>query len=109
MHITPLTLDQFRALMMAAGYQEAIERQWAPGTVLDTHTHPFEANALVVQGRMWLAVQGGAERLLQAGDTFHLGAEIPHTERYCAEQGATYWVARKDAAPAPAPSAPRPA
>lgn len=97
MNTTTLTLEQFRSIMTAAGYQEVISRQWAPGTVLDTHTHPFEANALVVQGRMWLAVQGGQERPLQAGDTFHLGPEIPHTERYCATEGATYWVARKDA------------
>ena len=93
---TALSLDQFRALMTAAGYSEVIERHWAPGTVLDTHTHPFGANAIVVQGRMWLAVQGGPERELQVGDTFALDAEIPHTERYCTEQGATYWVARKD-------------
>ena len=100
MTTTALSLEQFRALMTAAGYDEVIERQWAPGTVLDTHTHPFEANALVVQGRMWLAERGGAERVLQAGDTFHLAPEIPHTERYCAQEGATYWVARKDAVPA---------
>lgn len=97
MTTTELSLQQFRSLMTAAGYQEVIERSWAPGTVLDTHTHPFEANALVVQGRMWLAEQGGPERELQAGDTFHLAPEIPHTERYCSEHGATYWVARKDA------------
>lgn len=95
---TPLTLAQFRSLMTAAGYAEVIERQWAPGTVLDTHTHPFAANAIVVQGQMWLAVQGGEERVLNVGDTFSLDAEIPHTERYCPREGATYWVARRGAA-----------
>ena len=44
--------DQFRAEMLAAGYDEVLERPWAPGTVLDTHTHPFEANAIVVQGEI---------------------------------------------------------
>lgn len=97
MESTVLTLPQFRALMLAAGYTEAVERHWAPGTVLDTHTHPFEANALVVQGRMWLGVLGGAERALAVGDTFHLAPEVAHTERYCPQEGATYWVARKDA------------
>ena len=98
MTTTSLTLDQFRALMLPAGYEEVIERHWAPGTVLDTHTHPFEANALVVQGQLWLAEPGGAERHLKVGDTFHLAAEVPHSERYCTEQGATYWVARRSAA-----------
>jgi uncharacterized RmlC-like cupin family protein len=101
MSTTTLTLDQFRALMTAAGYHQVIERQWAPGTVLDTHTHPFEANAIVVQGEMWLGEPGGAERHLKVGDTFHLAPEIPHTERYCPAQGATYWVARKDTVAAP--------
>ena len=101
MSTTTLTLDQFRALMTAAGYHQVIERQWAPGTVLDTHTHPFEANAIVVQGEMWLSEPGGAERHLTVGDTFHLGPEIPHTERYWTTQGATYWVARKDTVSAP--------
>ena len=98
---TILTLEQFGSLMTAAGYHQVIERQWAPGTVLDTHTHPFEANALVVQGRMWLAEAGGHARELTVGDTFHLEPEVPHTERYCAQEGATYWVARKDTAAAP--------
>ena len=96
-----ISIEQFRALMTAAGYHQVIERQWAPGTVLETHTHPFEANAIVVQGQMWLGEPGGAERHLKVGDTFHLAPEIAHTERYCPTQGATYWVARKDAVPAP--------
>ena len=45
---------------------------------------------------MWLGDPGGAERPLTVGDTFHLAPEIPHTERDCPTQGATYWVARKN-------------
>ncbi|KAF1041509.1 MAG: hypothetical protein GAK35_03279 [Herbaspirillum frisingense] len=89
-----LTLEQFRQTMLAQGYQEVLERHWESGTVIDTHTHPFEANALVVQGEMFLAVQGQEERRLQPGDRFHLQPHMPHSERY-GEEGATYWVARK--------------
>ncbi len=88
------TLERFRADMLAAGYDEVLERRWAPGLVLDTHAHPFEANALVVQGEMWLAVDGSPERRLAPGDRFEVSTGVPHTERYGAE-GATYWVARK--------------
>lgn len=87
------TLAQFRATMLAAGYDEVLERVWAPDTVVDTHTHPFEANAIVVRGEMWLG-ENGSERLLLPGDRFHLQAHAPHTERYGPE-GATYWVARR--------------
>ena len=58
------TLAQFRATMLAAGYDEVLERVWAPDTVVDTHTHPFEANAIVVRGEMWLGENGSERRLL---------------------------------------------
>ena len=87
------TLDQFRSTMLADGYDEVLERLWAAGTVVDTHTHPFEANAIVVKGEMWLG-ENGVERCLLPGNRFHLQAHVPHTERYGAE-GATYWVARR--------------
>lgn len=88
------TFEQFRTTMLADGYDEVLERVWAPGTVLETHTHPFEANAVVVQGEMWLAVENGEAKGLLTGDRFHLQADVPHSERYGPE-GATYWVARR--------------
>ncbi|MBC5765741.1 cupin domain-containing protein [Ramlibacter sp. GTP1] len=88
------TFDEFRTQALARGADEVLERVWAPGTVLELHTHPFDADALVVQGEMWLG-EDGRERRLLAGDTFQLPAGKPHTERYGAE-GATYWVARRN-------------
>ncbi len=88
------TFDEFRTAMLAAGYDEVLERPWAAGQVVPHHTHPFEANALVVQGEMWLTVDGATERRLVAGDRFHLQPHQPHDERYGPE-GATYWVARR--------------
>ena len=94
MSATRPTFEQFRDDMLAAGYKEVLERPWAPGAVAPIHTHPFEANALVVQGEMWLTEQGGTERRLTSGDRFNLAANVPHEERY-GPQGATYWVARR--------------
>ena len=88
------SFEQFRADRIAAGFDEVVERRWAPGTVVATHTHPFEADGLVAEGEMWLAVAGGPERRLQPGERFHLARDVPHAERYGAE-GATYWVARR--------------
>lgn len=88
------SFDEFQATMLASGYDEVLVRPWASGTVVPHHTHPFEANALVVEGEMWLSVQSGPARHLVAGDRFHLLAHVPHEERYGA-QGATYWVARR--------------
>jgi mannose-6-phosphate isomerase-like protein (cupin superfamily) len=94
---TNFTLDQFRADMLAQGYDEVLERQWTPGTVIDLHQHDFEANAIVVQGEMVLAIDGEGERTLKVGDRFHLQPGTWHAETYSATEGATYWVARKRA------------
>lgn len=88
------SFDAFRTWAHAAGFDEVVERQWAPDTVLDTHTHPFAVEAVVTQGELWLSCEGQT-RHLRAGDTFALGREVPHAERYGTE-GATYWVARRN-------------
>lgn len=92
-----MSLDQsfpeFQGARLTEGFSEVLERYWPPFTVLETHEHEFDAKALVVQGEMWLTVQGETHRL-QAGSTFELEARLPHAERYGAS-GATYWVARR--------------
>lgn len=90
--MTP-TYAQFEAQARGRGFDEVLERQWAPLTVLETHTHPFDADAVVVQGEMWLTV-ADQTRHLRPGDTFTLARGIAHAERY-GEAGATYWVARR--------------
>jgi quercetin dioxygenase-like cupin family protein len=88
------TFEVFEAEARAAGFDEARVREWAPDTVLDTHTHAFDADAVVTQGEMWLTCKGDTRHLLP-GDTFSLAREVPHAERY-GPQGATYWVARRN-------------
>ena len=83
----------FERRALAAGFDEALERRWAPDTVLPTHSHDFDADAVVTQGEMWLGVDGAVQHL-RPGDTFTLARGMPHEERYGPE-GATYWVARR--------------
>ena len=85
---------QFEAAALAQGFDEVLAREWAPLTVLDTHTHPFAVQAVVVAGEMWLT-EGGQTRHLVVGHTFELARDEPHAERYGAV-GATYWVARRN-------------
>ena len=91
-----LTFAAFEAEARAAGFDEVLERRWAPNTVLDTHSHPFEVQAVVMQGEMWLT-HDGATRHLRPGDGFTLAHEAPHAERYGTD-GATFWAARRHAA-----------
>lgn len=87
------TFAEFEARARQAGFDQVIERRWEPAVVLDTHTHPFGVEALVVQGRMWLTCEGRT-RELGPGDRFSLERDVPHAERY-GDEGATYWVARR--------------
>jgi AraC-like ligand binding domain len=93
----PPSLEVFRATAQAAGFDEVLERQWAPDTVLDTHTHDFEADAVVVRGEMWLSCEGRTAHL-RPGDRFSLERLVPHAERY-GPAGAAYWVARRNPRP----------
>ena len=88
--------DAFRADALAAGFDEALERHWPANAVLDTHSHAFTAEAVVTQGEMWLTC-GDDTQYLTPGTTFKLAHDVPHSERYGPE-GATYWVARRNAA-----------
>jgi hypothetical protein len=88
-------LQAFRSQALAAGFDEVLEREWPPNAVLDTHTHPFAVEAVVVRGELWL-MHGGHTQHLRTGDRFALAREVPHAERYGPE-GATYWVARRNA------------
>jgi quercetin dioxygenase-like cupin family protein len=91
---TSSAFEAFAAAARAEGFDEVVERTWAPGTVLEQHAHPFALRALVVRGEMWLTV-GTEVRHLRAGDAFALDGDVPHAERYGPE-GATYWVARRN-------------
>lgn len=99
--MSDLDFRAFESEALAQGYDEVLERQWAPGQVLDTHTHPFSVKVLVVRGRMWL-IKGAHEHALGPGDRFTLAYAEPHGERY-GPDGATYWVARRNS-PQPLPA-----
>jgi len=88
------TFATYTAEARANGFDEVVERKWAPSLVLKSHKHPFSVKALVVQGEMWLTI-GDDVRHLHPGDEFTLDREQPHAERYGPE-GATYWAARRN-------------
>jgi mannose-6-phosphate isomerase-like protein (cupin superfamily) len=90
-----MNFETFARRMKKLGFDEVVKRQWQPLTIVEEHSHPFDSNAIVVRGEMWLTVNGRTEHLLP-GDTFELRAQQRHSERYGTE-GATYWVARRNA------------
>jgi len=91
--MTRPTFAEFQSLARAHGAADVQERRWNPHQVVEIHSHPFEAQAIVTQGEMWLTCGDETRHLLPGGE-FHLPAHTPHSERYGPE-GATYWVARR--------------
>lgn len=92
----PVSLEAFTEQARAAGFDEVLVREWQPGQVVGQHTHPFDVEAWVVRGEVWLTC-GGEVRHVQAGQPFQLPRDTPHEERYGPE-GATFWAARKHSA-----------
>jgi mannose-6-phosphate isomerase-like protein (cupin superfamily) len=99
------SFEAFAAAKRAAGFDESLVRRWEPDVSVDTHAHGFDADALVIQGEMWLT-RDGQTLHLGPGDTFQIARGTAHSERY-GPQGATYWVARRKA-PATLPPTSRP-
>ena len=53
--MNPTSREEFTAQALAEDFDEVLEREWPPVTVLAVHTHPFALKALVVSGEMWRA------------------------------------------------------
>jgi quercetin dioxygenase-like cupin family protein len=99
-----MKLDDFKAQLAAEGFEEAVTVEREADGSLDSHAHPFEAKALILEGELSICTDDG-ERTYRSGDIFHLAANVFHTERY-GPAGVKYLVGRK----APADQAPtRPA
>lgn len=84
--------DAFVSALTAEGFAAFVLVRRDAGE-LDEHTHPFEAKALILSGEIHIRT-GSVERVYRPGDTFHLAANAPHTERY-GPQGVQYLVGRR--------------
>lgn len=87
-----MTEQEFRALLAADGIATVVLVERVPGE-LGTHTHPFEARALILEGEITIVSAMGEQRC-GPGDSFYLAADEPHTESY-GPQGVRYLAGRK--------------
>ncbi len=88
------SFEAFKAHKLREGFDEVLVREWGPSFANETHDHPFDTEALVIEGEFWLTVRGQSLHY-RAGDTFKVARGVPHSERYGA-QGAVFWAARKN-------------
>lgn len=86
-------LAEFTAQALEDGFDEIIQRDWAPNLVIEMHTHPFDARVQLASGQVTLKLANGTQ-VFEAGQSFFIARGTEHAETYGAE-GATFWVARK--------------
>ncbi len=88
-----MTEQEFRDRLAAEGITTVVTVEREPNGGLDLHTHPFEARLFVLDGDLTIVAEG-TTRHCGPGDTFQLGANVQHTERY-GPQGVRYLAGRK--------------
>ena len=86
-------LIEFTAQAMDDGFDEVVQKEWAPNLVLEKHVHPFDARVQVVAGQVKLELADGSQTF-EPGQGFFIARGTEHAEQY-GPQGATFWVARK--------------
>jgi quercetin dioxygenase-like cupin family protein len=87
------SLIEFTAQAMDDGFDEVIQKEWAPNLVLEKHVHPFDARVQVAAGQVKLELASGSQTYVP-GDGFFIARGTEHAEQY-GPQGATFWIARK--------------
>jgi len=88
-----MDLERFTLQLREQGFEQVSTVTREADGFLDTHTHPFEAKALILSGEITLVCQG-RETLYRPGEVFHLAQAEPHSERY-GPAGVSYLVGRK--------------
>ena len=88
-----MTEQEFRDQLAADGITNVVMVEREANGGMDTHSHPFEARLLILEGDITIVVDG-VTRHCGPGETFRLGADVPHIEKY-GPQGVRYLAGRK--------------
>ena len=84
----------FREQLQQNGYGEGVIKEMAANYHEDTHTHDFGASIMVLSGKISVTLEDGRVETCEAGDTFALDANIPHTKQV-GPDGVRFLVGRK--------------
>ncbi|MBU3537655.1 cupin [Polynucleobacter sp. UK-Gri1-W3] len=85
--------EVFLDKLVKEGFPEPVFVEREVGGFLDLHSHPYEVQALVLEGQIDIII-GGIKSTFLAGDVFHLLPNQIHTENYGAK-GVKYLASRK--------------
>ncbi len=89
-----MDIESFTQQTLAEGFSEPVQVERLANGFVDVHTHPFEAKALILSGRIEIGL-GEDSVSFEPGQVFHLKNAQPHWERY-GPHGVVYLSARKE-------------
>ncbi len=89
-----MDIEGFKKQLVADGYLEIVDKTIEPNLFIDTHTHPYDVRALVVEGSATITCSGEPGRSFGPGDVLELEAGREHTEAY-GPQGYRFIVGRR--------------
>jgi quercetin dioxygenase-like cupin family protein len=89
-----MTKEDFLNLLQIEHFPEPVLVKQPANGSLNTHTHPFEVKALVIDGSIEIEVDSNRSTYA-VGDMFHLTHAQPHKESYGAN-GVQYLASRKE-------------
>ena len=85
--------EVFLETLTKEGFPEPVLVEREVGGFLDLHSHPYEVQALIIEGQIDIIISG-IKSIFLAGDVFHLLPNQIHTENYGAK-GVKYLASRK--------------
>lgn len=97
MTATAFDTTAFEAELRREGYDDIVQRELAPQTVVKAHSHDFDVRALMLAGEFTLGCDGSATTY-RPGEVFTMAAGRRHDEAVGA-QGASYLVGRRHPKP----------
>ncbi len=84
--------DEALNILKNKGHKNIVEVSFPENHVNQSHTHPFNAEIIIVAGGMKVTI-GGDEKNLAVGDQLELAANLEHSE-HIGPGGVTYLAAR---------------
>ena len=87
-----MTRNEALTKLKQKGHENVVEVSFPKNHVNHTHTHPFDAEIIVIEGDMKVII-GETEKHLNVGDGLSLTANVQHSE-CIGERGVTFMAGR---------------
>ncbi len=89
-----MNTTQANKILKTKGYEKIFEVSFPGNHINDTHTHPFDAEIIIIKGSISITVNDN-KKLLTNGDRLALSANTEHSE-HVGPDGVTFLAGRNE-------------